>query len=103
MADIDMMEVETVAKDIIDHFKLKRRPCSRYWLCKGFLVKDLLDLGIDAYGVDVSEYALQIVCLRPLEDYIYAVLRYLLSKDSFAAVLSINTLHNLDKVLIKKL
>src|SRR3989339_273533 len=42
-----------VAKDIVDHFSLK--PGDRLLdvgCAKGFLVKDLLALGIDAYGID---------------------------------------------------
>ena len=48
-----------VAQDIIDHFGLK--PGDRILdvgCAKGFLVKDLLALGIDAYGIDISRYAL---------------------------------------------
>ena len=70
---------------------------------KGFLVKDLLDLGIDAYGVDVSEYALQ-NCMPETVGRLHlcSAEDICFPKDSFAAVLSINTLHNLDKLLIKK-
>ena len=65
-----------VAKDIIEHFKLNKGDRVLDIGCaKGFLVKDLLDLGIDAYGVDVSEYALQNCMPRPLEDCIYVVLK----------------------------
>jgi SAM-dependent methyltransferase len=48
-----------VARDIIAHYDLK--PGDRVLdvgCAKGFLVKDLLAEGIDAYGVDVSHYAL---------------------------------------------
>ena len=37
---------------------------------KGFLVKDFLDLGIDAYGLDISEYALKNCEEETVEDYI---------------------------------
>ena len=50
---------KTVAKDIISHFNLKKGDKLLDVGCaKGFLVKDLLELGIDAYGIDVSEYAI---------------------------------------------
>src|SRR5436189_1421332 len=50
---------QPVAKDIVDHFGLK--PGDRVLdigCAKGFLVKDLITLDIDAYGVDISRYAL---------------------------------------------
>lgn len=86
-----------VARDIVDHFGLK--PGDRVLdvgCAKGFLVKDLLALGIDAYGLDVSRYA-----LMHCESEVVGRL-HLGSADSlpfpdnsFAAVLSINTIHNL--------
>ena len=93
-----------VAKDIIEHFKLNKGDRVLDIGCaKGFLVKDLLDLGIDAYGVDVSEYALQ-NCMPETVGRLHlcSAEDICFPKDSFAAVLSINTLHNLDKLLIKK-
>ena len=49
-----------VAKDVISHFNLKPGDKVLDVGCaKGFLVKDLLELDIDAYGIDVSEYALE--------------------------------------------
>ena len=92
-----------VAKDIIDHFKLNKGDRVLDIGCaKGFLVKDLLDLGIDAYGVDVSEYALQ-NCMPETVGRLHlcSAEDICFPKDSFAAVLSINTLPNLDKLLIK--
>jgi cyclopropane fatty-acyl-phospholipid synthase-like methyltransferase len=50
---------QSVAQDIVDHFGLKLGDRVLDIGCaKGFLVKDLLALGIDAYGIDVSKYAL---------------------------------------------
>lgn len=47
-----------VAQDLIDHFGLSRGDRLLDVGCaKGFLVKELVELGIDAYGIDVSEYA----------------------------------------------
>ncbi len=90
---------QPVAKDIVNHFRLK--PGDRVLdigCAKGFLVKDLLSLGIDAYGLDISQYA-----LRHCEPEVIGRL-HLGSADSlpfpdhsFAAVLSINTLHNLSR------
>lgn len=65
---------------------------------KGFLVKDLCDAGLDAYGVDVSEYALWNchpdvvgrIHLQGAEELPFP-------PDSFDLVLSINTLHNLGR------
>ncbi len=93
-----------VAKDIIDHFGLKPGDKVLDVGCaKGFLVKDLLAEGIDAYGVDISEYALQ-----NCEPEVVGRL-HLGSADSlpfpdnsFDCVLSLNTIHNLtrDKAIV---
>jgi len=90
---------QPVAKDIVTHFGLK--PGDRVLdvgCAKGFLVKDLLALGIDVYGVDVSRYA-----LLHCEPEVVGRL-HLGSADnlpfpdrSFAATLSINTIHNLPR------
>ena len=48
-----------VAKDIIKHFGLNKGDKVLDVGCgKGFLVKDLLSLGIDVYGIDISQYAI---------------------------------------------
>jgi len=88
-----------VAEDIIQYFNLK--PGDRVLdvgCAKGFLVKELLLLGVDAYGIDVSHYA-----INNCESDVIGRL-HLGSADnlpfpnnSFSAVLSINTIHNLDK------
>lgn len=90
---------QSVATDIVRHFGLK--PGDRVLdvgCAKGFLVKDLIALGIDAYGVDVSSYA-----LMHCEPEVVGRLQ-LGSADSlpfpdrnFAAVLSLNTIHNLSR------
>tara|TARA_X000000950_G_scaffold266536_1_gene342130 strand:- start:3234 stop:3881 length:648 start_codon:yes stop_codon:yes gene_type:complete len=96
----------TVAQDIINHFGLK--PGSRVLdvgCAKGFLVKELFLLGIDTFGLDISEYA-----LRKCEPEVIGRL-HLGSADSlpfpdnsFDVTLSINTLHNLpEKRLIRAL
>ena len=88
-----------VARDIVAHFGLK--PGDRVLdigCAKGFLVKDLLSIGIDAYGVDVSEYA-----LRNCEPEVVGRLhlgnaeRLPFPEGSFSAALAINSLHNLPR------
>lgn len=88
-----------VAKDIVDHFNLNPGDKVLDVGCaKGFLVKDLLSLGIDAYGLDISDYA-----LRHCEPEVVGRLHIGSAENlpfpdqSFDVVLSINTLHNLKK------
>lgn|SRR3989338_2709892 len=89
----------SVAKDIVDHFDLK--PGDRLLdvgCAKGFLVKDLLELGIDAYGIDISEYALM-HCEPEVVGRLHLGSAESLPfpDNSFAAVTSINTAHNLPR------
>ena len=88
-----------VAKDIINHFRLNKGDKLLDIGCaKGFLVKDLCDLGIDALGIDISQYALdnsiksikERLCLGNAKELPF-------SDNTFDAVLSINTIHNLDR------
>jgi SAM-dependent methyltransferase len=88
-----------VARDIIKHFRLQ--PGMRVLdigCAKGFLVKDLVDQGSDAYGLDVSRYA---VTHSPLDIvgrlHVGNALDLPFPDASFDAVLSINTIHNLDQ------
>ena len=90
---------QPVAKDIIQHFSLK--PGSRILdigCAKGFLVKDLLNEGMDAYGLDISEYA-----IKNCEEEVIGRLHHgkadkIPFKDNtFDAIISINTIHNYDK------
>ena len=90
-----------IAEDIVRHFKLKSGDRVLDVGCgKGFLVKDLMKAcpGLEAFGLDISAYAVthcepevigrvhlgNATCL-PFPD------------NSFQAVLSINTIHNLDR------
>ena len=88
-----------VAKDIIDFFSLK--PGDRVLdvgCAKGFLVKDLLALGIDAYGIDISEYA--ITNSEPEVTgrlHVGNANNLPFPDNSFRAIISINTIHNLVK------
>lgn len=88
-----------VARDIIDHFKLK--PGAKVLdvgCAKGFLVKDLLEQGIDAYGLDISEYAIN-NCEKEVVGRLQVgkADNLLFPDNSFDAVISINTIHNYDK------
>jgi ubiquinone/menaquinone biosynthesis C-methylase UbiE len=90
-----------VAKDVVKLFNLKPTDKVLDIGCgKGFLVNDLISFcQIDAYGVDISEYALQhsmkaVAGRLHLQD-----MRKLIFPDhTFDAILCINTLHNLPKV-----
>lgn len=88
-----------VAGDIIRYFGLK--PGDRVLdvgCAKGFLVKDLVDQGMDAYGLDISAYAL---AHAPPETRGRLVLgsadRLPFAGKSFSCVLSLDTVHNLDR------
>ena len=90
---------QPVAKDIVDHFQLK--PGDRVLdigCAKGFLVKDLLALGIDVCGLDISEYALLHCEPEVIGRLHLGSADHLPFPDgSFSAVLSINTAHNLNR------
>ena len=88
-----------VAKDIIHTYGLK--PGDRVLdvgCAKGFLVKDLLSQGIDAYGLDISEYALKSCEPETIGRlHLGSAERLPFPDNSFAVVLSINTIHNLKR------
>ena len=90
-----------VARDIVAHFGLK--PGDRVLdvgCAKGFLVKDLMQVcpGLEAFGLDISEYALM-HCEPEVIGRLHlgAADRLLFPDNSFKAVLSINTIHNYDR------
>ena len=88
-----------IARDLVEHFGLKAGDrvldvgCAR-----GFLVKDLMDVcpGLEAFGLDISEYA-----IKTCHDDVIGRLHHgsadklPFPDDSFAAVISINAIHNL--------
>jgi len=90
---------QPVAKEIISHFGLKAGDRVLDVGCaKGFLIKDLVSLGIDAYGVDVSHYALMNCEPEVVGRLQIGSAQSLPFPDkSFDAVLSVNTIHNLTK------
>ncbi|MDA9975377.1 class I SAM-dependent methyltransferase [Alphaproteobacteria bacterium] len=90
-----------VAQDIVAHFNLKSGDRVLDVGCaKGFLVKDLLTVcpGLEVFGVDISTYA-----LTHCEPEVIGRLHRGSADDlpfpdnSFSAVISINTVHNLDR------
>jgi ubiquinone/menaquinone biosynthesis C-methylase UbiE len=88
-----------VAKDIITQYGLG--PGARILdigCAKGFLVKDLVAEGIDAFGIDVSEYAL-LNCEPEIVGRLHlgSAVKLPFPDRSFDVVLAINTLHNLER------
>ncbi len=85
-----------VAKDIVKYYNLK--PGDKVLdvgAAKGFLVKDLLSCGIDAYGLDVSKYALQNSEAEVVGRlHLGSADRLPFPDNSFDCVISLNTIHN---------
>ena len=88
-----------VAQEICEYYKLKKGDKFLDIGCaKGFLVKDMLNIGIDSYGLDISDYA-----LRNSEEETYgrlhkgSAISLPFPDHSFDCVVSINTLHNFNK------
>lgn len=87
-----------VAEDFVKHFNLK--PGDRVLdvgCAKGFLVKDLMKAcpGLEAFGLDVSEYALM-HCEPEVVGRLHlgTGLKLPFPDKSFNAVISLNTIHN---------
>ena len=88
---------QAVARRLKKHYFLKNGDRVLDVGCaKGFLVKDLCDIDLDAYGVDISGYALK--CHAPL----MRLRLFLRSADNLpdtrhSLAVSINTIHNLPR------
>jgi ubiquinone/menaquinone biosynthesis C-methylase UbiE len=90
-----------VAEDIVAHFGLRAGDRILDVGCaKGFLVKDLMKAcpGLEAFGLDISEYALK-HCEPEVVGRLHLGNATALPfpDGSFKAVISLNTLHNLDR------
>jgi len=88
-----------VSKDIVNFFDLKKGSKILDVGCaKGFLIYDLKNLGMDVYGLDVSEYAKK-NSVEGISDHITIgdAKKLPYKNDYFDLVLSINTIHNLEK------
>lgn len=88
-----------VAADIVNHFRLQPKERVLDIGCaKGFLVSDLIThQGIDAFGIDISEYAVRHADIHAMGRlHLGSAHRLPFPDRSFDAVVSINTLHNLD-------
>jgi ubiquinone/menaquinone biosynthesis C-methylase UbiE len=90
-----------VARDIISHFVLKPGMRLLDVGCgKGFLVKDLMleCPGLEAYGLDVSHYAL-VHCEKDVVGRLHlgTAEKMAFPDASFDCVLSLNTIHNLPR------
>lgn len=88
-----------VAGDIIEHFGLEPGDKVLDVGCaKGFLVKDLMARGIDAFGIDISEYALMNCEPEPVGRLHLGSADNLPFPDgTFKAVLAINCIHDLPR------
>jgi SAM-dependent methyltransferase len=90
-----------VAKDIIAHFGLRAGDRVLDVGCaKGFLAKDLMAVcpGLEVFGLDISEYALM-HCEPEVVGRLHlgSAEKLPFPDGSFTTVLSVNTLHNLDR------
>ena len=90
---------KSVAKHIVKYFNLKSGNKVLDVGCgKGFLVKDLVDIGIDAYGLDISNYALK-NCEKDIVSRLFKgnAKKLNFPDKSFDVVVSFNCIHNLKK------
>lgn len=86
---------QAVAQRLITHYRLIANARVLDIGCaKGFLVKEFYALGIDAYGLDISGYALA-NCAPAARRRLFHRNANDLPRHSYALMVSINTLHNL--------
>lgn len=91
-----------VAEDMVKYFHLKSGDRVLDVGCaKGFLVKDLMKVcpGLEVFGLDISEYALM-HCEPEVVGRLHLgnAMKLPFPDKSFQAVLSLNTIHNLERV-----
>jgi SAM-dependent methyltransferase len=90
-----------IAHDIVGHFGLKSgNRVLDIGCAKGFLAKDLMAVcpGLQVYGLDISEYAIRHGEPEMMGHCVVGTADWLPFRDgSFDVVLSINTLHNLER------
>lgn len=90
-----------IAEDMVAHWNLK--PGDRVLdvgCAKGFLVKDLMKAcpGLEVFGLDISEYALMTAEPETIGRlHLGNAVRLPFPDNSFQAVISINTIHNLER------
>ena len=91
-----------VAKYFKSKYKLKKGSKILDVGCaKGFLIKDLIDLGIDAYGLEISDYAINNSHPSVIGRIHKGNAKKLPFPDnSFDVVISINAIHNLNKIFL---
>ncbi|MDC2979033.1 class I SAM-dependent methyltransferase [Pelagibacteraceae bacterium] len=89
-----------VAKDIKKFYNLNSKSKVLDVGCaKGFLVEAFQEIKVDAYGIDISSYAIKKSNPNLKSKFLVAnALSLPFSDDSFDLVLSINTIHNLKKI-----
>ncbi len=88
-----------VAQNIINYYKLnKGSKILDIGCAKGFLVKELNNLGMNAFGIDISKYAIS-KSPEPVKKKLTVsnLLSIPFKNNTFDLVLCINTLHNLSK------
>lgn len=92
-----------VAETFVKHWNLKAGDRVLDVGCaKGFLVKDLMKVcpGLEVFGIDISEYALM-NCEPEVIGRLHLgnAMHLPFPDNSFSAVISLNTIHNLDRPL----
>lgn len=93
-----------VAKKFIKFYKLKKKDKVIDIGCaKGFLVYEFNKLGIDAFGVDVSKYAINKSPPKIKKKlFISSAHNLPFKKNEFKLAISINTIHNLNSTNCRK-